>query len=514
MKKIVAWQNLNSSNHKIDNGLERQISNKLGENIEFIKKVLGGSNDIKIHEFIFGEEFEGAIIYIDGLVNNTEIRESILKPIVFNKKINKENEELSIKEIQKSIICSGDIKRSDMYSVLIDGCLAGATILLINGFRKGLVINTGSWEKRAITEPQTEPVVRGPREGFTEDLRTNTSLLRRRIKSPKFKMENMIIGRKTYTNICIAYIEGLAKPELIKTLRYRLNNLDVDSIIDSSYIEEYIEDYPLSIFATIGYSEKPDVVAAKILEGRVGIIVDGSPFVLTAPMLFVEGFQSSEDYYVRAVYASILRIMRFFAYFVAVYAVPLFIALTTFHQELLPTTFLFSIANAREGTPFPAFIEGLIMVISFEILREAGLRLPRPVGQAISIVGALIMGEAAVSAGIVGAPMVITVAIAAVAGFIIPDQTDSISILRIIMMVLATVLGGYGLAIGFLAVLIHLSILEPFGIPYFASIKFTRDKQDSFTRMPLWIMKDRPKELSATDVKRRDTYVPPDNKDD
>lgn len=510
MKKLVVWQNLNSSNHKMVSSLEKQISNNLEINIDFIKEVLGSSKDIKVHEFIFGEGLEGAIIYIDGLVNSTEIRESILKPIIFNKKNNKENDILSIEEIQKSIICTGDIGRSDIYSVLIDGCLSGGTILLIDGFDEALLVSTESWEKRAVTEPQTEPVIRGPREGFTENLRTNTSLLRRRIKSPKFKMENMIVGRKTYTNICIAYIDGLAKPELVETLRYRLNNLDVDSIIDSSYIEEYIEDYPLSIFATIGYSEKPDVVAAKILEGRVGIIVDGSPFVLTAPMLFVEGFQSAEDYYVRAIYASILRMMRFLAYFIAIYAVPIFVALTTFHQELIPTTFLFTVANAREGTPFPAFIEGLILIISFEILREAGLRLPRPVGQAISIVGALIMGDAAVSAGIVGAPMVIVVAIAAVAGFIIPDQSDSISILRIIMMIPATILGGYGLALGFLAVLIHLSILEPFGVPYFSSIKFTRDKQDSFTRMPLWIMKDRPKELSFQDVKRKDTYVPPD----
>ncbi|XJS52761.1 spore germination protein [Tissierella carlieri] len=513
MRKIVFWQNRNNREHDNEDYLDKDISSNLEENIEFFKAILGNSNDIKIHEFMFGDccEFNGALIYIDGLVNNLEITESILKPIILNKDFKEDMmENLKIRDFKKCIICSGDIGESNRYSDLFKGCLSGNTILLVDNLSTGLIVSTKGWEKRSVTEPQTESVVRGPREGFTEDFRTNTSLLRRRIKSPRFKMENMIIGKKTYTHICIAYIEGIVKPEVLQKLRDRLRNIDVDSIIDSSYIEEYVEDYPFSIFSTIGYSEKPDVIAAKILEGRVAIVVDGSPFVLTVPMLFVESFQTAEDYYVRPIYASIIRMMRFFAYFIAIFAVPGFIALTTFHQELIPTTLLFTVANAREGTPFPALLEALIMVISFEILREAGLRLPRPVGQAISIVGALVMGDAAVSAGIVGAPMVITVAIAAVAGFIIPEQSDSISILRIIMMILASVLGGFGIAIGFLGMLVHLSILEPFGIPYFASIEFSKDQQDSFVRLPLWIMEDRPEELTYIDKNRKKTFIPPD----
>lgn len=512
MRKVVFWQNHNRREHDNEDYLDKYIARSLAENIEFFKLVLGNSNDIKIHEFMFGDccEFNGAIIYIDGLVNNLEITESILKPIILNKDFKDDIiENFNMGDLKKCIICSGDTGESKKYSDLLEGCLSGNTILLVDGLSTGLIVSTKRWEKRSVTEPQTESVVRGPREGFTEDFRTNTSLLRRRIKSPQFKMENMIIGRKTYTHVCIAYIEGIVRPEILKALRARLKNIDVDSIIDSSYIEEYIEDYPFSIFSTIGYSEKPDVVAAKILEGRVAIVVDGSPFVLTVPMLFVESFQTAEDYYIRPIYASLIRMMRFLAYFIAIFAVPGFIALTTFHQELIPTTLLFTVANAREGTPFPALIEGLIMVISFEILREAGLRLPRPIGQAISIVGALVMGDAAVSAGIVGAPMVINVAIAAVAGFIIPEQADSISILRIIMMFLASALGGFGIAVGFLGMLIHLSILEPFGVPYFASIKFSRNQQDSFVRMPLWIMEERPKELAYIDEKRKKTFIPP-----
>jgi spore germination protein KA len=352
-------------------------------------------------------------------------------------------------------------------------------------------------------------VVRGPREGFTENLRTNTALIRRKIRNKELRVDQMTVGRKTQTDVCLMYLSGVADPKAVEMVKYRIGLLDVDSILESGYIEEYIEDAPFSPFPTVGYSEKPDVVAARILEGRIAIVVDGTPFVLTAPMLFIESFQSAEDYYTRPLYASVIRMMRFVAYFITVFAPAVYIALTTFHQELIPTILLFTIASAREGTPFPAFIEGLIMVFAFEILREAGIRLPSPVGQAISIVGALIMGDAAVAAGLVGAPMVITVAITAVAGFLVPNQNESGSILRVVMMVLAAVAGGYGIAMGFLAVLIHLASLTSFGVPYFEGVTWTSDLQDSVVRMPLWSMVKRPQNIARGDTTRRRFFVPP-----
>jgi spore germination protein KA len=516
-RKIVSAQKRNKANH--DSMLEHEeivISKNLEQNLNFIRLSLGESLDLKIHEFAFGEhdQFLGALIYIDGLVNTIQITEGILKPITSNRNKYKSSEELTISEIRRSILCSGSVVESDVFSQILDGCLSGSTIMILDSFSKALIINTELWEKRNVTEPQTESVVRGPREGFTENLQTNTTLLRRRIKSPKLKMENMIIGHKTSTNICIAYIEGVARPEIIELLRTRLNSINVDAILDSGYIEEYIEESPFSIFSTVGYSEKPDVIASKILEGRIAIISDGSPFVLTVPMLFIESFQTAEDYYVRAFYASITRLMRIFCFFIAVFAVPIFIALSTFHQELIPTTLLFTIATAREGTPFPVLFEALILVISFEILREAGLRLPRPIGQAISIVGALVMGDAAVSAGIVGAPMVITVAITAVAGFIIPSQADSISILRIIMMILASVLGGFGIAIGFLGMLVQLANMTSFGVPYLGAVTLSRNQQDSFIRAPLWMMQERPEGIVYEDKQRKEVFIPPVKSDE
>ncbi len=319
----------------------------------------------------------------------------------------------------------------------------------------------------------------------------------------------MVVGVKTLTDVCLAYIDGVADPKVISELKYRLEQIRVDAILDSGYIEQYIEDAPLSLFSTVSYTEKPDVAAARVLEGRIAIIVDGSPFVLAVPMLFIESFQAAEDYYGRVIYASISRFMRYLAFLLTVFMPSLYIALVSFHQELIPTTLLFTFAAAREGTPFPAFLEALIMVFSFEILREAGVRLPRPVGQAISIVGALIVGDAAVSAGIVGAPMVITIAITAVAGFVVPEQADAAAVLRLITMFFAASLGIFGITVIFLAVLIHLCALESFGVPYFRALLPSRDAKDTLVRFPLWSMTKRPLDLAHGDITRLGFFVPP-----
>ncbi len=489
------------------------ISASLETNIGIFQEALGTSNDVKIHTFLFGANHvcKGAIIFIDGLVESDIITQSIMKPLILSQDPDRFKAPGTMDAIRQTMLCSGDIGESSNLSKLIYSCLSGDTVFLVDGFDQGLIVSSRGWDKRSVSEPQTESVVRGPREGFTENFRTNTSLLRRKIKNPALRMESMAIGDKTHTDVCIIYLKGVADPQLIETIKYRLGSLRVDSIMDSGYIEQYIEDNPFSIFPTVGYSEKPDVIAAKILEGRAAILVDGSPFVLTAPMLFIESFQTAEDYYIRTFYASILRMLRYLAFFVSIFAPAIYIALTTFHQELIPTTLLFTIAQAREGTPFTAFIEAAIMVFAFEILREAGLRLPRPVGQAVSIVGALVMGDAAVSAGLVGAPMVITVAITAVAGFVVPDQSDSASIMRVILMILGASLGGYGIAVGFLVILVHLASLRSFGVPYFSGLAPARAQtmKDIFIRAPLWSMTKRPKEIAHGDMIRRKYMVPP-----
>lgn len=490
------------------------LSKKLEKNLEQVHRVLGDSGDVKVHRFALGNAAgrKAALFYIDGLVNLQLITDTILAPLMVLS-WDEDARPLSMDTLRFHMLFSSDITQEDDLDTLIDGCLQGDTVLLVDGLDQGLIITTKGWDKRSVTEPQSESVVRGPREGFTENLRTNTALMRRRIKSPQLRMDHMVIGQKTRTDVCVVYIDGVADPGVVDTLKKRLQAIQIDSVLDTGYLEQYIEDAPFSPFATVAYSEKPDVAAGRILEGRVGIIADGSPFVLTVPMLFIESFQSGEDYYVRTFYASMIRILRFIAFFISVFAPAIYIALTTFHQELIPTTLLFTIASAREGTPFPSFIEAAVMVFSYEILREAGVRLPRPVGQAISIVGALIMGDAAVSAGIVGAPMVITIAITAVAGFVVPDQNNAASPLRIGAMLMATVLGGYGITIFFLWLLIHLASLKSFGVPYFSGFAISRDLEDSFVRMPLWSMIKRPRHIAEGDIVRRRGIVRPDRED-
>ena len=488
------------------------LRDRLFQNLDSLKSALGNSNDLKIHSFRLGSDgMSGALVFIDGLVDTKLVTESILQPLMswgFEKAHPPEGPEL-LDELQYGVLCAGDVEAVRSLPEVTSGCLAGDTLLLLDGCTAGLDISTKGWEKRSVSEPQSETVVRGPREGFTENLRTNTALIRRKIRNGQLRVEHMTAGRKTRTDICLIYLAGVANSHVVETVKYRIGRLDVDSILESGSLEEYIDDAPFSPFATVGYSEKPDVVAARILEGRTAIVVDGTPFVLTAPMLFIESFQTAEDYYVRPLYASLTRILRFIAYLIAVFAPAVYISLTAFHQELLPTTLLFTIAKAREGTPFPVVVEALIMIFAFEILREAGIRLPRPIGQAISIVGALIMGDAAVKAGLVGTPMVITVAITAVASFLVPNQDDSISILRLIMLGLAAFVGWYGVSMGFLGLLVHLATLSSFGVPYFDGFSWSSDLQDSLVRMPLWTMVRRPKDIARGDTTRRRFFVPP-----
>ncbi|MEA5016410.1 MAG: spore germination protein [Candidatus Limiplasma sp.] len=498
---------------KADEAYPPELSKKLQENIDSLKGSLGDGNDVKEHLFRFGSDqgLSGALVFIDGLVNNATLTDAILRPLQSWRPKDGQvppGADL-ICALEQQVLCAADTNNTPSLPELVAGCLMGDTVLLVDGCASGLVISTKGWEKRSVSEPQTETVVRGPREGFTENLRTNTAMVRRKIRNGRLRVEQMTVGRKTRTGVCLMYLEDVANPKVVELVKYRIGKLDVESVLETGYLEEYIEDAPFSPFSTIGYSEKPDVVSAKILEGRVAILVDGTPFALTAPMVFMESFQTAEDYYARSLYTSLVRMLRIVAYLLSVFAPAIYIALNAFHHELIPTTLLFTIAKAREGTPFPVFVEALIMVFAFELLREAGVRLPRPVGQAISIVGALIMGEAAVSAGLVGAPMVIAIAVTAVAGFLTPSQNDSSSILRVIMMVPAAIVGFYGVGLGCLAMLIHLATLESFGVPYFEGFEHARDAQDTLVRMPLWSISKRPRYIAQGDTTRGLPFIPP-----
>ncbi len=512
LRKIRYFSLKNKNDHMLQNNEpgkdhNEPISHDLKKSLEVIRGILRGSSDITIHEFNFGHNrrYKGALVFIKGMVDMEAIHKNILQPLMYDSLLLQGNVDMDFTKmdtIRKNLISITESQKVTRLGDLLDNLLAGSSILLVNGSKEALAIKPGRRESRSIEEPGTETVVRGPREGFVENVDVNIALIRRKIKDTDLCVEKFVIGDKSKTDIYIVYLKNIANPKLIEEIRIRLERIKTDAILESGYIEQFIEDSPYSIFPTISNSEKPDKVAAKILEGRAAIMVDGTPFVLVVPMVFVESFQSAEDYYARPFLASVIRIIRFLSYIISTLGPAIYVALTVFHQELIPTQLLISIAEGRERVPFPAIMEAFLMLFIFDILREAGVRLPKSVGQTVGIVGALVLGQASVEAGLISPIMVIVVSTTAIASFVVPAQTDSGTILRYIYLILAGIAGGFGVIMGLLATLMHLASLRSFGTPYLwpiVPLDFSGLK-DVFIRMPLWIMPERPKAIVWDDV--------------
>ncbi|WP_246359172.1 spore germination protein [Paenibacillus phytorum] len=431
------------------------------------------------------------------MVDMETIDSDVMKPLLeYGKSILSMPSRFPLKEmaalLQDQVIYTAQISMGQSIQDTVNHILSGDAALLLNGVHQALFISAKGWEKRSVEEPATEAVIRGQREGFTEDLRTNTSLIRRRLKTPQLKMEAMKVGKLSDTNIVITYLEGVVQESLVAEVKERISRINIDAVLDSAYIEELIVDSPYSVFPQVNNTERPDKVAAYLLEGKIGIIVDNTPFALLVPVNFFEMLQSSEDYNQNYIFSTVIRWLRFVMMVTALLLPSLYIAVTTFHQEMLPTTLLLSISSSRETVPFPAFVEALIMEIFFECLREAGIRLPRTVGQAVSIVGALVIGQAAVQAGIVSATMIIIVSITGISSFIFPTFSQGIAIrlLRFPMMIFAATLGLYGLLMAYLILLIHMARLRSFSVPYLspmAPLNF-KSLKDIYLRLPRWGM--------------------------
>jgi spore germination protein KA len=427
------------------------------------------------------------------MANSQMINEDIINPILLTDiTCGKHSEIMDI--LMQKVLLTGDNKKMSSVDEIIDGIIYGKTMLFIDGFSEVICINTVGWQTRAISEPQAETIVRGPREGFTESLNLNLSMLRRRVINPNLKFKFIKIGKQTKTLICVIYVEGLAKEPILEELMNRLSKIDIDGILDSGYIEEMIKDAPYSPFRTIINTERPDVVAGKLLEGRFAVICDGSPIVLTLPSIFVEVFQSNEDYYDNFLYSSFVRLLRWLCFFLGTSVPAIYVAIVTFHQELIPTPLLVSIYSARKGVPFPSIIESMGMMIIFEILKEAGLRMPKHIGGAITIVGTLVLGDAAVNARLVSAPIVMTTAITGISSIMIPQVLGIVEI-RIIFLLLASFLGLYGYIFAVMGLVLHMMSIRSFGIPYMISVPSfsTQDVKDTVIRAPWWDMYLRPK---------------------
>ncbi|CAI8709755.1 spore germination protein [Priestia megaterium] len=493
-------------NQTPDHQIER-IQVSLSDNLNMIKRKTGNSSDVVIREIKMGgaSDIKTAIVYIEGIVDNQSIQDYLLQSMMKDDHKEEINQHNAIDLLSKDIMTIGNISSITNLDDLFASLMAGDTLILVDGVKQALSASTKGGEKRSIVESTTEMVVRGPKGAFTESLGTNTAMVRRIIKTPDLWMESLKIGRVTKTDVTLMYIHGIANDKVVKEIRQRLNRIDIDSILESGYIEQLIEDQTFTPFPTIYNTERPDVVAGNLLEGRIAIFVDGTPFVLIAPALFMQFFQSAEDYYARFDIATSIRLLRIFMFMISLIAPATYVAVTTFHQEMVPTTLIVAIAAQREAVPFPAFVEALLMELTFEILREAGIRLPKAIGSAVSIVGALVIGQAAVQASIVSPAMVIIVSITAIASFATPsfDMAISARLIRFLFMIGAATFGFYGIILCLLMMVVHLCSLRSFGVPYMAPFApfIPVNNGDTVIRLPWWTLRQRPRLITANTIR-------------
>ncbi|MDF2964214.1 MAG: rane protein [Paenibacillus sp.] len=497
--KSKALQNLDY--HFISELKSVPVFMTLEENKTYLTELFEDCSDFVIREFKIDHSVNAILFFVDGLVN-TEFANEAMKSLMIL-----EGREQLIDRILETTLPVSQTQQTDNYAEMLVSVLGGDAGLIVDGNNQALLMGIRGAEKRSINEPETESVVRGPREGFVESMRTNTSMIRRKLKTPHLKMKHMTLGRESNTSIVVTYMQDLADPEIVKELLRRLEKIDIDAVLESGYLEEFIQDSAFSPFPQVQYTERPDMVAAALLQGRVGIIVDGTPFVLLVPFVFTEIMQASEDYYERFQISTLIRWLRYAFLVMSLLTPGFYVAITTFHQDLLPTTLLLSVAAAREAIPFPAVVEALIMEITFEALREAGIRLPKTIGSAVSILGALVVGQAAVQAGIVSAPMVIVVSITGIASFTIPKFNGAIAVrmLRFPIIIAASVFGMFGILITIMLILGHLANLRSFGVPYMSPFGplSASDLKDVVIRSPWWAMKDRPAFLPVKDSVRQ-----------
>ncbi|WP_050184150.1 spore germination protein [Domibacillus robiginosus] len=487
----------------------KKLETNLEENLKNIQDTLGHSADLVVRIFKIGSMSgrNAAAIFINGLVDKEHVGNFIIDKIMNdNSKLKSSTAGTLFTGIKEQIITVAEVEETQEWKKTIQAVVSGKTILLLDGWDQAMICPLIGGASRAISEPSSEQTIRGPQESFVESLQTNVSLVRRRIKSANLWVESVTIGDITETEVAVMHLEGIANEKVLIELKERLQKVEVDELIGTNTIEEWIRDGPRSVWPTIYNTQRPDVVMGELMEGRIAVLVDGTPNTLILPATFIEFFQTAEDYYMHWSIASFLRILRLVGIASTLLFPSLYIAFLSFHPDLIPTPLLISLTAQRQEVPFPLFIEVLLLELTFEFLREAGLRMPKQVGQAVSIVGALILGEAAVSAGIVASASVIIVAATAIASFTISNHSmiDAVRILRFIIIILASSLGLYGIGLGFIVLIAHMNSLRSFGVPYlspFAPLIF-RDLKDTFIRVSKPSMSTRPRLISQKKVSK------------
>ncbi len=490
--------------HDEENKISIQISDNLDMNIKYINYLFKDCGDIVKREVnvTAGKKFRIFGVYTDGLINRDILENYLLSRVFDYKNLNgdlEEDMESPTQMIMQHFSATFDVKEVDSMDDMVNAVLSGDSAIFIEGSSKGLVIATRGWPGRSISEPSTEKVVRGPREGFTETIRFNTVLVRRRIRDTKLKFKMLSYGTRSRTDIALVYIEDIAKPELVKEVSDRLDKYVIDAVLDSGYVEQLIEDSWKSPFPQTQATERPDKFAASLLEGKVGILVDTSPFGIIVPTTLNAFYQASEDYYQRWQIMSFVRILRYLVSFFSFTLPGLYIATLNFQPEILPTPFAISIAASREGITFSTVTEIIVMELIFELFREAGIRAPGAIGHVIGLVGGIVIGQAAVDAHIISPMIIIIVAFTAICTFAIPDYglTSAYRLVRYLFIALSAAFGLYGFLIAALLLLAHLSSLESFGVPYLSPYNISdrnesSDIKDTIVRFPTFMQTTRP----------------------
>lgn len=475
----------------------------IDKDIAYIKKIFENDDILRVRqlEMIGGQKC--VLFFLDGMINNTVLNESVVRALLTFEGELPENDIADF--ATKHILFAAEAAVTQRVDEMLSSLLYGDTLVIFDGSAKAVTLNTKGWRTRGISEPGDERVLEGPREGFDEAVMLNVAMIRRKLPTPDLKAEYVRVGRRTDTRMFICYLDTVVNKTALKELKRKLKEIDIDGVLDSNYINELINSNRFSIFKTAGTTERPDIVAARLLEGRVALFVDGTPVVLTLPYLFSENFQSDDDYYQNYVIAFLGRIMRYISFILSISVPGIYLALITHHKQLVPTSFFMTVSSSRQGVPFPSVLECLLLILVFEMLRETGLRVPQSMGSALSIVGGLVIGQAAVEAKIVSAPMLIVVALTGIAGLMVQKLRAAVFYSRILLVILGNFFGLFGCFAGIIALFSVVFSLNSFGTDYTVSLEKIsfQNFKDTLIRAPWFSMINRPEHLSENKVRQK-----------
>ncbi len=479
----------------------KNLTKNYKRNVNLIKKELRERDDVILREVCVGEH-KFAVFYMLGLSDAENISKLVIAPIISYSEYPENN---ILQTLQDNVLFFSEIETEKSVDNIVLSILKGEAVVIADDEKEVIVLKSDKHKERSIAEPPTSAVIKGPRSGFVENIKTNLASIKKILKTPDLKTIQLTIGTRTQTMVAITYIDGIADPKVVEEIKKKLEAINIDGILDTYYISQYLETRQQSMFKQVGVTEKPDIACGKMLEGRVAILVDGSPIVLTLPFIFFEDLQSSNDYYSEKTHVSMVRIVRLISLLITSLLPGLYIAIELHHYKIIPLKYLITILNTTQGLPLTPLLELLFVLLLFEILYEASLRMPRYLGQAMSIVGALILGDTAVKAGIVSPPAVMIIALSSISKYVIPDQAPQLSLIRLLFTLAGGLLGFYGITVMFMFGLFYLSDFDAYGSAYLAPLApmIRRDMKDYIIKSDLTAMDTRPKSISNKNSRRQ-----------